>query len=191
MDLSRETEGRRGWWWKRGGTRRGKGKGRGEERGRVGGEERRKGEGTSRRGVVTGRGRGRSASPSALNHRNQQYNHLLRRRAPRWSPSAYSPTSQPSSTLNNNCQRDIIFQGPIHRCSFCLIFLFPVVLFQPVMLRTARRHKPSSDSHDSIHVPQAQQNSLKSALRKAAKFIKQYVRVDQSTTTQASRQEQK
>ena len=63
-------------------------------------------------------------------------------------------------------------------------------VFQPVsfLLCTPRRHKPSSESH-SIYVLQAQQNSLQSALHKSSKYIQQYVRVDQSATTHASRHE--
>ena len=71
-----------------------------------------------------------------------------------------------------------------------LFLLFCFVLFlNLILLRTPLRRKPSSYSH-SIYVPQAQQNSLQSALDRAAKCIQQYVRVDQSATTQASRQEQ-
>ena len=41
-----------------------------------------------------------------------------------------------------------------------------------------------------VYVSQTQQNSLQSGLHKAAKYIQQYVRVDQSATAHASRQEQ-
>ena len=39
------------------------------------------------------------------------------------------------------------------------------------LLRTPRRHKPSSESHSSIYVPQAQEKSLQSALPRTAEFI--------------------
>ena len=75
-------------------------------------------------------------------------------------------------------------------CFFCCLFLCFMFL-SLLLLRTPRRHKPSSDSH-SIYVPQAQQNNLQSALHRTAKYIQQqqYVRVDQSVTTQGSRHEQ-
>ena len=45
-------------------------------------------------------------------------------------------------------------------------------VFEPaLLLRTPRRHKPS---FESVHVPQAQENSLQSALHRAAQFIKQH-----------------
>ena len=65
-----------------------------------------------------------------------------------------------------------------------------VLFLNLLLLRTPRRHKLTAKSHRSIYVPQAQQNSLQSALNRAAKYIQQYVRVDQSATTHASRQEQ-
>ena len=58
-----------------------------------------------------------------------------------------------------------------------------VLFLNLLVLRTPRRHKPSSDSH-SIYVPQAQQDSLQSVQHRAANYIQQYVRVDQSATTQ-------
>ena len=44
-------------------------------------------------------------------------------------------------------------------------------VFEPAfLLLNTKKHKPSSESH-SIYVPQAQQNSLQSALQRAAKYI--------------------
>ena len=44
-------------------------------------------------------------------------------------------------------------------------------VFEPAFLiLNTNKHKPSSESH-SIYVPQAQQNSLQSALHRAAKYI--------------------
>ena len=44
-------------------------------------------------------------------------------------------------------------------------------VFEPAfLLLNTKKHKPSSESH-SIYVPQAQQNSLQSALHRAAKYI--------------------
>ena len=49
-----------------------------------------------------------------------------------------------------------------------------VFAFEPAfLLRTPHRHKPSPESH-SIYVPQAQENSLQSALHRAAEFIQLY-----------------
>ena len=56
-------------------------------------------------------------------------------------------------------------------------------VFEPAfLLLNTKKHKPSSESH-SIYVPQAQQNSLQSALR-SSKFHTEYFRVDQSAKTQ-------
>ena len=48
-----------------------------------------------------------------------------------------------------------------------------VLGFEPafLLLSTPRRHKPSSESH-SIYIPQEQENSLQSALYRAAEFIR-------------------
>ena len=49
-----------------------------------------------------------------------------------------------------------------------------VFVFEPAFLHlNTKKHKPSSKSH-SIYVPQAQQNSLQSALHRAAKYIPWY-----------------
>ena len=61
-------------------------------------------------------------------------------------------------------------------------------VFEPAFLVLNTKRKPSSESH-SIYVSQAQQNSLQSALHRAAKYIQEYFRVDQSATTHASRHE--
>ena len=42
------------------------------------------------------------------------------------------------------------------------------LVFEPAFLVNTKKHEPSSESH-SIYVPQAQQNSLQSALHRAAK----------------------
>ena len=74
-------------------------------------------------------------------------------------------------------------------CYFSLFLSFFVLFLNLLLVRTPRRHKTSSDSH-SIYVPQAQQNSLQSALHRAAEYIQKYVRVDHSATTQASKHKQ-
>ena len=116
----------------------------------------------------------------------------LRRSRLRRTPSVPSRTSQPFSACN--CRRENTFSRSISRqffflfSSFFPLFSFSFVLcLNLLLLRPPGRHKPSSDSH-IIHVPQAQQNSLQSALHRAAKYIQQYVRFDQSATTQASKQ---
>ena len=43
-------------------------------------------------------------------------------------------------------------------------------VFEPAFLLLNTKHKPSSESH-GIYVPQAQQNSLQSALHRAAKYM--------------------
>ena len=43
-------------------------------------------------------------------------------------------------------------------------------VFEPDFLLKTKKHKPRSESH-SIYVPQAQQNSLQSALHRATKYI--------------------
>ena len=63
-----------------------------------------------------------------------------------------------------------------------------VLFLNLLLLRTPRRHKPSSERHRN-YIPQAQQNTVQSALHRAEKYIQQYVRLDQNATTQASRHE--
>ena len=105
-------------------------------------------------------------------------------------PSVYTPTSQPSQPVI--ADGNIFFRVDpwtvrlFPSFSFCFLFLF--LFLNLLLLRTPRTHKPSSDSHSRIYAPQAQQNSLQSALHRGAKYIQQYVRADQSATTLASRQ---
>ena len=68
-----------------------------------------------------------------------------------------------------NCRRFFFFSGsiPINR----LFFLFSSYSFCSFCAHNEGRHKPSSDSHKSIYVPQAQQSILQSGLHRLAKYI--------------------
>ena len=91
-------------------------------------------------------------------------------------PSVYTPTSQPSQPVI--ADGNIFFRVDpwtvrlFPSFSFCFLFLF--LFLNLLLLRTPRTHKPSSDSHSRIYAPQAQQNSLQSALHRAAKHIPVY-----------------
>ena len=90
---------------------------------------------------------------------------------------------------------EVLFLETMLAVSSALLAIWPptnknneALVFEPAFLLNTKKHKQSSESH-SIDVPQAQQNSLQSALHRAAKCIRYYFRADQSATTQASKHE--
>ena len=75
---------------------------------------------------------------------------------------------------------EVLFSETMLAVSSALLAIWPprntnneAFVFEPAfLLLNTKKHKPSSES-DSIYVPQAQQNSLQSALHRAAKCIQQ------------------
>ena len=73
---------------------------------------------------------------------------------------------------------EVLFLETMLAVSSALLAIWPprntnneAFVFEPAfLLLNTKKHKPSSES-DSIYVPQAQQNSLQSALHRAAKYI--------------------
>ena len=104
---------------------------------------------------------------------------LLRSRLFRRVSSIFSPASQSVSAVR--CQRGNYYfridpyKSRLFSCFPFFVFFvvcFCFMFLSLLLLRTPRRHKPSSDSH-SIYVPQAQQNNLQSALHRTGKYIQQ------------------
>ena len=86
----------------------------------------------------------------------------------------------------------LFFPGPSTRYRMGC-FLSSVSLsfaFEAASFAQSLKAQPSCGNH-SAYILQAQQNSLLSALHRAAKCIQQYVRVNQRAATQANRLEQK